>query len=49
MVHASMDVGIYNVSIHGWANIGFRTASGLPAVVLTTISAEIPVPSCLPK
>ncbi len=48
MVHASMDVGIYNVSIHGWANNGFRTTNCLPAAFHDTISSEIPLPSCLP-
>jgi hypothetical protein len=49
MVHTSMDVGIYDVGIYGWVNIGFRTTSYLPAAVPTTISAEIHMPSRLPN
>ncbi len=48
MVHTSMDVGMYNVSVHGWANIGFRTTCCLPAAFLTTISAEIPSQAACP-
>jgi hypothetical protein len=48
MVRTSMDVDIYNVSIHDWANNRFRTTSGLPAAALTTVSTEIPMPGRLP-
>jgi hypothetical protein len=49
MVRASMDVGIQNVSIHGWAIARCRTTSCLPASVPTTIPTKIPMPSCLPN
>jgi hypothetical protein len=47
-VQASMDVGIPNVSIHGWANIRHRTTSGLPKTVPFTIPTPNPMPSTLP-
>jgi hypothetical protein len=48
MVHASMDLGIHNISIHGRANVGCMITSCLPAAVPTTIPAKIPMPSRLP-
>ncbi len=48
MAHATMDVDIYNVSIHGWANNGFRTTNCLPSVLHHAISAQVPIPSRLP-
>jgi hypothetical protein len=47
-VQASMDVGIPNVSIHGWANIRHRTTSGLPTAVPFTIPTPNPMTSTLP-
>jgi hypothetical protein len=51
MVHASMgvDVDVYNVSIHGWANNAYRTPSCLPLSVNHALPAQIPVPSRLPN
>ncbi len=43
MMHASMDVYIYNISIHGWANNGFRTTSCLPSVFHHAIPAQVPI------
>ncbi len=34
MVRTSMDVDIYNVSIHGWANNEYRTTSCLPSIFI---------------
>jgi hypothetical protein len=48
MVRASMDVVIYGVSIHGWANNAYRTPSCLPLSVHHALPASIPVPSRLP-
>jgi hypothetical protein len=45
MVHASMDVDVYYVSIHGWANNAHRTSSRLPSNFHHAISAPMPVPS----
>ncbi len=47
-VQASMDVGIPNVSIHGWADIRHRTTSGLPKAIPFTIPIPNPMPSTLP-
>jgi hypothetical protein len=49
MVCPSMDMGIHDVSIHGWAKVRCRTTSCLPAAVPTTIPAKIPMPSRLPN
>ncbi len=49
MVRTSMDVDVYNVSIHGWANNAHRTPSHLPSNLHHAISAPMPVPSCLPN
>ncbi len=43
MVSASMDVDVYNVSIHGWANNEYRTSNCLPS----SFPHAIPAP-CLP-
>ncbi len=48
MVHASMDVDVYDVSIHGWANNAHRSSSSLPSNFHNAISAPMPVPSRLP-
>jgi hypothetical protein len=48
MVRASMDVDIFNVSIHGWANNAYGTPSCLPVHVHHALPALIPVPSHLP-
>jgi hypothetical protein len=48
MVQAGMDVGIPNVSIHGWANIRHRTTHGLPTAVPFTLPTLNPMPSTLP-
>jgi hypothetical protein len=48
MVHASMDVDIYPVSIHGWANNEHMTPSCLPSSFPHTVPAPVPMPSCLP-
>ncbi len=48
MVRTSMDVDVYNVSIHGWANNAHRTSSHLPSNFHHAISAPMPVPSRLP-
>jgi hypothetical protein len=47
-VRASMDVVIYDINIHGWANSTYRTPSHLPLSVHHAISAPMPVPSRLP-
>jgi hypothetical protein len=47
-VRASMDVVIYDISIHGWANSAYRTPSHLPLSVHHALPALIPVLSCLP-
>jgi hypothetical protein len=48
MVHASMDVDVYNVSTHGWANNAHRTPSHLPSNFHHATSAPMPVPTRLP-
>jgi hypothetical protein len=48
MVRASMDVGIYDVSIHGWAKVRCKKTSCLPTDFLTTIPSNIPMLSRLP-
>jgi hypothetical protein len=48
MVCASMDVDVYDASIHGWANNAHRTFSCLPSNFYHAISAPMPVPGCLP-
>jgi hypothetical protein len=47
MVHASMDVGIHYVSIHGWAKFRCRTTSCLPAAFSTAIHTKMSMPSRL--
>ncbi len=47
-MRASMDVFIYDISIHGWANSAYRTPSCLPLSVHHAISAPMPLPSRLP-
>jgi hypothetical protein len=47
-VRTSMDVDVYNVSIHGWADNAHRTSSCLPSNFHHAISAPMPVPSRLP-
>jgi hypothetical protein len=47
-VRTSMDVDVYNVSIHGWADNAHRTPSCLPSNLHHAISAPMPVPSHLP-
>jgi hypothetical protein len=47
-VHASMDVGIYNVSAHGWAKDKHWTTSSVPTIFPTTIPTPNPMPSTLP-
>jgi hypothetical protein len=44
-----MDVDVYNVSIHGWANNSHRTSSCLLLNFHHAISALMPVPSRLPN
>jgi hypothetical protein len=39
MVRTSMDVDVYDVSIHGWANNAHRTPSRLPSNLHYAISA----------
>jgi hypothetical protein len=46
-VCASMDVDIYDVSIHGWTNNAYRTPSCSPLHVHHALSAPMLVPSCL--
>jgi hypothetical protein len=48
MVRASMDVDVYNVSIHGWASNAHRIPSHLPSNFHHATSAPMPVPSRLP-
>ncbi len=48
-VHASMDVDIYDVSIHGWANNAYGTPSCLPLCVHHALPAPKPVPSRSPN
>jgi hypothetical protein len=48
MVRTSMDVDTYNISIHGWANNGYRTTSPLPSDFHDTILAQVPMQSRLP-
>ena len=45
MVHTSMDVDVYDVSIHGWANNEYRTTSSLPSDVHHAIPAPVSMPS----
>ncbi len=47
MVRASMDVDVYDVSIHGWANNAHRSSSCLPSNFHHAKSAPMPVPSRL--
>ncbi len=47
MVHASMDVDIYNVSVHGWPNNEYGTPSCLPSTFYHAIPAQVPVSGCL--
>jgi hypothetical protein len=49
MVRTSMDVDIYDVSIHGWANNAFRIPSHVPLYVHHALPALMLVPSHLPK
>ncbi len=49
MVHASMDVDIYTVSIHGWANNEYSTTSCLPSAICHAVPAHIPIQSRLPN
>jgi hypothetical protein len=49
MVRTSMDVDVYDVGIHGWANNAHRTPSHLPSNFYHATSALMPVPSCLPN
>jgi hypothetical protein len=48
MVHISMDVDVYDVTIHGWADNAHRTPSHLPSTFHHATSALMPVPSHLP-
>jgi hypothetical protein len=48
-VRTSMDVDVYDVSIHGGANNAHRTSSCLPSNFHHAISAQMPVPSHLPN
>jgi hypothetical protein len=48
-VCTSMDVDIYDISIHGWANNAYRTPSCLPLHVHHALPAPMLVPSRLPK
>jgi hypothetical protein len=48
MVHTSMDVDIYDVSIHDWAYNVYRIPSCLPSDVYPALSDQVPVPSRLP-
>jgi hypothetical protein len=48
MVRASMDVDVYDVSIHGWANNAHKTPSHLPSSFHHATSAPMPAPSRLP-
>ncbi len=47
-VRASMDVDIYDVSIHDWANNAYGTPSCLPLCAHHALPAPIPVPSHSP-
>jgi hypothetical protein len=47
MVRASMDVDVYNVSIHGWANNALRTPSSLPSNFHYAVPTPIPALRCL--
>jgi hypothetical protein len=49
MVCTSMDVDICNVSIHGLANNGYRTANCLPSALYHAIPNRFPFPSRLPN
>jgi hypothetical protein len=49
MVHTSMGVDVYNVTIHGWANNAYRTPSHLPLSVHHALPTQIPVPIRLPN
>jgi hypothetical protein len=49
MVYASMDVDIYDGSIHGRANNTYSTPSCLPLHVHHALSAPMLVPSHIPK
>ncbi len=44
-----MDVDIYDISIHGWANNTYRTLSCLPLHVHHALSAPMLCPSRLPE
>jgi hypothetical protein len=48
-VRVSVDVVIYDVSIHGWANNSYRTPSCLPLHVHHAPPAPMLVPSHLPN
>jgi hypothetical protein len=48
MVRASMDVGIHNVSIHGWVNVRYRTTCCLPAAFPTTNLLIFPCQAAYP-
>jgi hypothetical protein len=48
-VRTSMDVDIYDVSIHGWANNLYKTPNRLPLHVHHALPTPMLVPSCLPK
>ena len=49
IVRTSMDVDVYNVGIHGWANNRYRTTNCLPSVFHDTIPAQVPMQSRLPN
>jgi hypothetical protein len=48
-VRPSMDVDIYDISIHGWASNAYRTPSWLPLSIHYALPALIPVLSRLPN
>jgi hypothetical protein len=48
MLHASMDMDIYNISVHGWANNEYMTTSCLPSAFHHAVPAQVPVSGRLP-
>jgi hypothetical protein len=48
MVRTSMDVDVYDVSIHGWANNEYKTSNSLPSSFPNAVPAPVPALSHLP-